>query len=75
MTQFAAQGFVFFQFIAVLGDFLFKPLAHAPSGLHFLERAAQQAAAQRAPRNQPQAVLAAGRNHFQFNHAIVEMIN
>ncbi len=52
-----------------------KYVSHAPSGLHFFQRSAQQAASQGAPGDQTQPIVAAGGNHFQFDGAVVEVVD
>ena len=46
----------------------------AAAFLDLLQHAAQQAARQRAPRDHAQAVGLAGREHFQFDHAGLQVV-
>ena len=57
--------FVGFELRSVLRDLL-RSLGAAPFG-GFAQCAAQQAATERAPRNEPQPVVSAGGNNLQFD--------
>ena len=60
MAQLPAQVFVTFQLVTLLLDPLRELLVLAAPGIVFLEGTTEQAAAQRAPRYQPEPVMTAG---------------
>ena len=74
-AQLFAQGLVLFQLGPVIVNFLQGVLAGTPAAFQFLQGSAQKAAAQGAPRDQSQAVMPAGGDDLQFQHAVVQVVD
>jgi hypothetical protein len=74
-AQLLAQGLVLFKLGPVFVDFLQGLLAGAPTAFQLLQGSAQKATTQRAPGDQPQSVVPAGRDYLQFQHAVVQVVD
>ena len=75
LAEFTAEPLVALELGAVPVHLLDEIDVHAPASLRLAQRAAQQAAGQRAPWDQAQSVVATGGNHFELDHAVVEVVD
>src|SRR6056297_2758799 len=75
MAYAAAQVFLALQLRALALDAGGEVLLGAPAAVVLLQRAAQEAAGQRAPGQQPHAVVAAGGDDLQLEHAVLEVVD
>src|SRR5205823_6116899 len=74
LAELAAEGLVRLELRAVPLDALLQPFARPAALLRLLERAAEQAARERAPRNHPDAVRAARGEHLQLDRARAQVV-
>ncbi len=74
LAQFLAECLPGFQLRALFFDLFLRVLFGAAAFLDLLQHPAQQAARQRTPRDDAQTVCFAGREHFQFDHAVFQVI-
>ena len=70
-----AQALVMVQLGPDMVDFLEGLPTHAPAAFQLLKDSAQEAATERAPRDQSQAVVPAGGDYLQLHRAVVEMVD
>jgi hypothetical protein len=74
-AQLFTQCLVLFQLGPVFIDFLQGFLAGAPAAFQLFQGSGQKAAAKGTPGDQSQAVISAGGDNLQFEHAVVEVVD